>query len=135
VKVRAYEERDRSELERLARDLFPDAGDDLFSPGSTWFVIDRGDGLGGYVEVGTRPYADGCDSSPVAYIEAWYVDADLRRRGWGAQLIATVEDWARANGLGELASGALLDNEPSIAAHKSLGFREVERQVHFAKRL
>jgi len=133
--VRAYEERDRSELERLARALFPDAGDDLFSPGSTWFVIDRGGRLGGYVEVGTRPYAEGCDTSPVAYIEAWYVDDDLRRNGWGRRLFAAVEDWARAHGHTELASGSLLDNHVSIAAHKSLGFREVERQVHFAKRL
>ena len=124
------------ELERLARALFPDAGEELFSPGSVWFVIDRGDGrLGGYVEVGTRPYADGCDSSPVAYVEAWYVDEDLRRRGWGGRLFAAVEEWARAKGHTEIASGALLDNDVSIAAHKSLGFTEVERQVHFAKRL
>jgi aminoglycoside 6'-N-acetyltransferase I len=119
----------------MARRLFPDAGDDLFTPGSTWFVIDRGRGLGGYVEVGTRAYAEGCDSSPVAYVEAWYVDTDLRGNGWGRRLIAAVEGWARGQGLSELASGALLDNERSIAAHKSLGFREVERQVHFAKRL
>jgi aminoglycoside 6'-N-acetyltransferase I len=98
-------------------------------------VIDRGGRLGGYVEVGTRPYADGCDSSPVAYVEAWYVDEDLRRQGWGGRLFAAVEEWARVHGHSELASGALLDNEPSIAAHKSLGFIEVERQVHFAKRL
>ncbi|HEY1584655.1 MAG TPA: GNAT family N-acetyltransferase, partial [Polyangia bacterium] len=134
MKVRAYEERDRGELERLARAMFPDA-DDPFGSDVAWFVIDRGDGrLGGYVEAGTRPYAEGCDTSPVAYVEAWYVDEDLRRRGWGGKLFAAVEDWARAHGHRELASGSLIDNETSIAAHKSLGFREVERQVCFAKR-
>jgi aminoglycoside 6'-N-acetyltransferase I len=133
--VRPFEERDRRELERLARAMFPDAADP-FGRDVEWFVIDRGDGrLGGYVEVGTRPYAEGCDSSPVAYVEAWYVDEDLRRRGWGGRLVAAVEVWARAHGHAELASGALLDNDPSIAAHKALGFTEVERQVHFAKRL
>lgn len=136
MQVRPFVERDRAELVRLARALFPDAGDDLFSPGSTWFVLDRGDGrLGGYIEAGTRPYADGCDTSPVAYVEAWFVDEDLRRHGWGGRLVAAVEAWARGAGHRELASGALLDNATSIAAHESLGFREVERQVHFAKKL
>ncbi len=135
MKVRAYEERDRIELERLARAMFPDA-DDPFGRDVAWFVIDRGDGrLGGYVEVGTRAYAEGCDTSPVAYVEAWYVDEDLRRQGWGGRLFAVVEEWARANGHRELASGSLLDNTASIAAHKSLGFTEIERQVHFAKTL
>lgn len=133
--VRRYEARDRAELDRLGRLMFPDA-EDPFGHDVAWFVIDRGDGqLGGYVEVGTRPYAEGCDTSPVAYIEAWYVEKDLRRQGWGGRLFAAVEDWARAHGHSELASGSLLDNHTSIAAHQALGFTEVERQVHFAKRL
>jgi aminoglycoside 6'-N-acetyltransferase I len=135
MQVRAFEERDRRELERLARAMFPDAADP-FGPDVAWFVVDRGDGrLGGYVEVGTRPYAEGCDSSPVAYVEAWYVDEDLRRQGWGGRLVAAVEGWARANGHTELASGSLLENSASIAAHAAIGFTEVERQVHFAKKL
>lgn len=133
--VRAFDPRDQAELERLARLMFPDESDALGSH-VTWFVVDRGDGrLGGYIEAGTRNYAEGCDSSPVAYIEAWYVDEELRGQGWGGRLVAAVERWARDKGLRELASGALLDNLPSIAAHKHLGFTEVERQVHFAKRL
>jgi len=136
MQVRPVQPGDRGELTRLARLLFPDANDDGIGPGVTHFVIDRGDGrLGGYVEVGTRPYADGCDTSPVAYIEAWFVDEDLRRRGWGGRLFAAAEAWARAQGYRELASGSLLDNSVSIAAHEALGFTEVERQVHFAKKL
>ena len=135
MRVRAFDPRDQPELERLARLMFPDADDPLGSH-VTWFVVDRGDGrLGGYVEVGTRAYAEGCDTSPVAYVEAWYVDEELRRQGWGGRLFAAVEAWARDKGLSELASGSLLDNTTSIAAHKRLGFTEVERQVHFAKRL
>ena len=134
MQVRPYAEGDRAELERLARLMFPDA-EDPFGRDVVWFVLDRGDGLGGYIEVGTRPYAEGCDTSPVAYVEAWYVDEDLRRHGWGGKLFAAVEAWARAHGHAELASGSLLDNHTSIAAHKALGFEEIERQVHFAKRL
>ena len=140
MQVRAYEPRDRGELERLVRALFPDEGDtewnDLAPRIDVLFVIDRGDGrLGGYVEAGTRPYAEGCETSPVAYVEAWFVDEDLRRAGWGGRLIAAVEKWARENGHRELASDALLENEVSIRAHKALGFDEQERIVCFKKRL
>jgi aminoglycoside 6'-N-acetyltransferase I len=135
MQVRAYADGDRAELLRLGRLMFPDA-DDPFGRDVSWFVVDRGDGrLGGYVEVGTRPYAEGCDTSPVAYVEAWYVDEDLRRHGWGGRLFAAVEAWARAHGHTELASGSLVDNTTSIAAHVALGFAEIERQVHFAKKL
>ena len=85
--------------------------------------------------MGTRPYADGCDSAPVAYVEAWYVDVDLRRTGWGGRLIAAAEAWARAQGFRELGSDALIDNEVSIRAHKALGFTEHERLVCFGKKL
>jgi aminoglycoside 6'-N-acetyltransferase I len=137
--VREYQARDRDELERLVRLMFPDAVDEcaelLARPGAV-FVVQRDDGkLGGYVEAGTRPYGAGCDTSPVAYIEAWYVDEDLRRRRWGAQLLAAVESWARRRGLSELASDAPLGNTISIAAQKSFGLREIERVVCFAKRL
>ncbi|MGH7624340.1 MAG: GNAT family N-acetyltransferase [Gemmatimonadaceae bacterium] len=61
------------------------------------FVADRGDGsLAGFVEVGVCPYAEGCESSPVGYIEAWFVDPDVRRAGLGRALLAAAEAWARA---------------------------------------
>jgi aminoglycoside 6'-N-acetyltransferase I len=49
------------------------------------FVAQRTDAsrLGGFLEGGTHKYADGCDTGPVAYIEGWYVDEDLRRQGLG----------------------------------------------------
>jgi len=34
------------------------------------FVADRGDGtLCGFVEIGSRTYAEGCESTPVAFLE------------------------------------------------------------------
>ncbi|HEX2227698.1 MAG TPA: GNAT family N-acetyltransferase, partial [Candidatus Binatia bacterium] len=68
-------------------------------------------GLCGFAEVSTRPYADGCDTSPVAFLEGWYVDADVRRQGVGRALVEAVERWAREHGLQELASDALLENK------------------------
>jgi aminoglycoside 6'-N-acetyltransferase I len=90
---------------------------------------------GGFLEGGTRKYADGCNTSPVGYIEGWYVDEDLRRKGAGRALIFAMEAWARENGLAEIASDTWLDNETSITAHKKLGYVEMERLVHFAKKL
>jgi aminoglycoside 6'-N-acetyltransferase I len=92
-------------------------------------------GLGGFAEVGTRPHADGCESSPVAFLEGWYVDSDLRAKGVGRQLIEAVETWARGRGLTELASDALLENVGGHRAHQRVGFVEVERAVRYRKPL
>ena len=100
------------------------------------FVIDRLDGrLGGFIELSQRPYAEGCTSSPVAYIEGWYVDADLRRQGLGAALVRAGEEWARRQGLDEMASDAEITNDISISAHKALGYGEEARIVCFRKAL
>ena len=90
-------------------------------------------GLCGFAEAGTRPYADGCGTSPVAFLEGWYVDPDTRGAGLGRLLVGAVETWARERGLRELASDALLDNEDSQKAHERLGFLEVERAVRYRK--
>ena len=75
------------------------------------FIAEREDGsVAGFVEVGSRPYADGCETSPVGYIEAWYVDPDVRRSGYGRGLLKAAENWARSRGYHEMASDALLDN-------------------------
>jgi aminoglycoside 6'-N-acetyltransferase I len=92
-------------------------------------------GLAGFAEVGTRPYADGCDSSPVAYLEGWFVDEDVRRTGLGAKLISAAEDWARQRGLVEFASDVLLENDASHRAHLALGFEEADRVIRYRKSL
>ena len=100
------------------------------------FVAEREDGsVAGFVEVGSRPYADGCETSPVGYIEALYVDPDVRRSGYGRDLLKAAENWARSRGYHEMASDALLDNEISHAAHYRTGYEEVDRVVQFRKGL
>jgi len=99
-------------------------------------VADRGDGaLAGFVEIGSRNYAEGCESTPVAYLEGWYVDTDMRRTGLGAKLVHAAEAWARTRGYSEMASDTELANEISLQAHLALGYEEVERQICFKKRL
>ena len=143
--VREYRDGDWDEWLRMSRALFPAETDDSLTSGmrefrarrdAEVFVVDRGDArLAGFVEAGSRAYADGCDTSPVGYIEAWFVDPDVRRQGWGRALLAAAEEWARAQGYSEMASDALLDNVASHRAHAAAGYAEVERQIVFRKPL
>jgi holo-[acyl-carrier-protein] synthase len=91
--------------------------------------------LNGFVEVSLRRYAEGCTSSPVGYIEGWFVEETARRQGIGRALIAAAEEWARSRGCQELASDADIRNAVGQQAHLALGFEEVERTVHYRKPL
>jgi len=84
-----------------------------------------------------KPQCDAitCETSPVAFVEGIYVTPDARGRGVARALIAGVTQWAKDQGVTELASDALLDNEASHAMHKALGFCETERVVYFRKGL
>jgi aminoglycoside 6'-N-acetyltransferase I len=92
-------------------------------------------GLCGFVELSIRPYAEGCETNRVGYIEGWYVDPDARHQGVGRQLIIAAEGWARGQGCSEMASDAELDNTASQQAHQRLGYTEIERIVCFRKAL
>ena len=136
---------DDDEWLRMRLALWPDEGAEALRasmgewtarPDACVVVATREDGgLAGFAEVGSRPYADGCDTSPVGYLEGWYVDPDVRRRGVGAALVRAGEEWARGRGYSELASDALLDNVTSHRAHEAIGFVEVERAVRYRKPL
>ena len=129
----------------LYPDLDPHEIDDWFAArdrggthlvGIGVLVADRGDGsLAGFVVIGARTYAEACVTSPVAYLEGWYVDPDVRRSGVGRALVEAAEAWALQNGYSEMASDTELDNEVSAQAHSALGYQEVERQICFRKRL
>ncbi|MER2526683.1 MAG: GNAT family N-acetyltransferase [Candidatus Competibacter denitrificans] len=119
-----------------ARELEPDMRAFVARADAAVFVAERLDGsLCGFVEVGARPYADGCDTSPVGYIEAWFIDADVRRQGYGRLLLQAAEAWARAAGYQEMASDALLENTISHQAHLRSGYVTVDRVVQFRKSL
>jgi len=100
------------------------------------FVVERPGGeLCGLIEVSLRDDVEGCQTSPVAYIEGWYVDEHCRRRALGTRLVQAAEAWARHQGLKEIASDTQIENAISIQAHKALGYEEVERLVCFRKAL
>jgi len=97
------------------------------------FVAETGDGLIGFAEVSMRDRAPGCTTSPVGYLEGWWVEAGLRRRGVGIALLEAGEQWARDHGATELASDAHVGNEPSRAAHGAAGFSEKSAVLRFHK--
>ncbi|GAM02494.1 aminoglycoside 6'-N-acetyltransferase [Sphingomonas parapaucimobilis] len=86
----------------------------------------------GFAEAAVRhDYVNGCDTSPVLFLEGLFVDPDHRRRGVAGALVAAVADWGRAQGCSEFASDAELENVDSHAMHRALGFVETERVVYF----
>ncbi|MBM0108566.1 GNAT family N-acetyltransferase [Steroidobacter sp. S1-65] len=89
----------------------------------------------GFVELSIRPYAEGCSSDRVAFLEGWYVEAESRRRGIGKALVAAAERWGIGQGCTEFASDTQADNEISRAAHGECGFTEVAVIRCFRKEL
>jgi aminoglycoside 6'-N-acetyltransferase I len=78
-----------------------------------------------------RDYVNGCETSPVGFLEGIYVEPGWRRCGVARGLVEAVKRWTLAQGCSELASDAFLDNQASHAMHNALGFQETERIVYF----
>lgn len=143
--IRRATPEDKPEWLRMRQGLWPEAPldylgldlDDLLNDSDAGiFVASDSQGqLIGFIEAGLRDYGEGCDTSPVGYIEAWYVDPHVRGQKLGRDLVYIAEQWAREKGCTEMASDTWLENEASIEAHKKLGYWEAERLVHFVKHL
>ena len=98
-------------------------------------VAEDNGALLGFAELNIRPYAEGCTTDRVAYLEGWYVEHSARGLGVGRALVAAAEAWAIQHGCTEFASDTLVDNDASAAAHRALGFEEVEVIRCFRKSL
>jgi aminoglycoside 6'-N-acetyltransferase I len=145
--IRPVERADAAVWERMRTALWPDEAGSHAADIARFFSPQRNERLEvllacsgsgapiGFVELSIRPYAVGCTGDRVAFVEGWYVEPDHRRRGVGAALIRSAEEWGRTNTCTELGSDTQLWNESSIDAHKALGFEEVERLVAFRKSL
>ncbi|MGH8081470.1 MAG: aminoglycoside 6'-N-acetyltransferase [Lysobacter sp.] len=145
--VRAATRADLQAWAQLRHALWPDADaaahaddiEDFLQRGEAVaaFVAVQAPGeLFGFAEASLRhDYVNGTDSSPVAFVEGWYVQPSSQRRGAGRALIAAIESWARERGCSELASDALLDNLDAHRAHEACGFEETERVVYFRRAL
>lgn len=103
---------------------------------AAFIAVDAAGTVIGFAEADLRhDYVNGTESSPVGFLEGWYVMPGWRRSGVGAALVAAVEQWTRAQGCSELASDTWIDNDLGRTAHAACGFEETERVVYFRKRL
>jgi aminoglycoside 6'-N-acetyltransferase I len=136
--IRAVTEADLELWLDLRRALWPEESDDQHRKEIAEFfagtlpepqaVLLACDGMGtvvGLVELSVRPFAEGCRSRRVAYLEGWYVAPYARGQGVGRALLRAAEDWGRAQGCTEFASDTEPDNANSSAAHLALGFEDV----------
>lgn len=99
----------------------------------TFLAFERGAAVG-FAEGSLRfDYVNGCETSPVTFLEGIYVRSDHRRKGIARGLCAEVARWGREKGCTEMASDALVDNVASHAMHAALGFDETERVVCFRR--
>lgn len=134
MRVRLFQPADLSRWMEMRALLWPDedlAGDDP----SMWtvFIAEEGENAVAFLELGMRDYAEGCVSSPVPYVEGWFVEEAWRRRGVGRALMQAAEEWSRERGFTEFASDTNDWNQLSRDAHRALGFEEVETIVVFRK--
>ena len=150
-KIRQAQRSDASDLAEMRALLWPEASVeehrrdvDVFLSGVitstlpvTTLVAQAATGLViGFLEVGLRSHADGCDTvHPVGFVEGWFVYESFRGKGVVRELMRAAESWARERGCVEMASDALIDNDGSQRAHAALGFEVVDRCVHFRKAL
>lgn len=96
-------------------------------------VAELGGELVGFAEAAMRDRAPGCTTSPVGYLEGWWVGPEHRRRGIGSALLEASEQWARDRGATEFASDAHVDDDVSRAVHRAAGFAEKRPVVRFHK--
>jgi aminoglycoside 6'-N-acetyltransferase I len=146
MRVREVTAADRPEWLRMRIALWPDSLADHDADTKRFFEArdernrtfvaeDEGGTIVGFLELGERSYAPGCASSPVPYIEGWFVDAEARRRGAGAALVRAAERYAQDAGFTEIASDVEIDNAVSLRAHEALGYEETDRVVSFRRSL
>lgn len=80
-------------------------------------------------------YVEGCETSPVGFLEGIFVAKEYRMSGTGRALLSACEAWAKSVGCTEFASDCELDNTVSLAWHLKNGFDEMGRTIWFAKKL
>ena len=144
VTIRQAVREDMDDWFKMRKGVWPDAPDeylnfdmeDIFSSEQDMiFLASVENKPVGMIEARIRDYGEGCETSPVGYIEGWFVQEEFRGKGIAGALTQAAENWAREKGCTEMGSDTWLENETSIRAHLKMGYVEVERLVHFVKQL
>ena len=144
--VRAVRAADADQWRRMRDALWPDAAGTHASEIQQFFgdssggreavlVAEQAGAILGFVELSLRAYAEGCDTSPVAYLEGWFVSPDARGSGLGRALLRAAEEWGRAQGCAEFASDTEAEDTPSANAHRACGFEDASLIRCFRKKI
>ena len=110
--------------------------DYIGSEGSAVFAEEEDGRFIGVALCGLRhDYVEGCETSPVGYLEGVAVREENRHRGVAKKLVEECEQWAREKGCTEFASDCELINTASLDFHLAVGFTEENRLICFKKTL
>jgi len=83
----------------------------------------------GFIEAELRQdHVPGASKRPIWYAEGIFVDEGQRRKKIGSQLVCELAKRVNAT---ELASDCEIDHDDSRFFHEAIGFRDVERSIHF----
>ena len=143
VVVRRAREADRTTWRTMRMALWPDGRDDDHQAGIAaslegdhlaCFVACRGEEMLGFAEASIRQDpVNGCETSPVGFLEGIFVEPTHRRSGVAHALLGAVEHWAAAHGCSELGSDSEIDNANGQSFHRGVGFEERERVICYRK--
>lgn len=99
-----------------------------------WIVFKDGEAVA-FAEASIRPFANGCESRPVPFLEGIWIDPSHRKQGIGKGLIDFIAHYFAQKGFFELGSDTEIANVDSLLAHKQWGFEETERVVYFRRKI
>lgn len=146
MNVRYATAQDRDQWLKMRKAFWPDGADshaseiERFLEGNATepqavMVAEENEELLGFAELSIRPFAEGCVTGQVGYLEGWFVKDDRRGEGIGRALLQASEDWARERGCAEFASDARAENQLSVHAHFACGFEDAGTVRCFRKQL
>ena len=145
MNIKIASEGDKTEWLRLRMALWSDVSKDihekeisamLSNPERfiTFIAYDSPNFSIGFLEASIHEIIDeGCVVKHIGYIEGWYIEPNYRRKGFGAELVKTVEKWVSEQGLKEIAVDTNLDNIQSQNAYQALGYKEQDRFILYRK--
>ena len=144
LKIRLATQLDVTDWARMRRALWPHHNLETLTQELTrlvksrkfqgWIALKDGEAVA-FAEAYLRDFANGCDGTPVVFLEGIWVSPGSRRQGIGGRLIKAIEMWALKKGLTEIGSDAELGARLSHRSHLGWGFKETERVVYFKKDL
>ena len=134
--IKLLETKDLTRWSQMCADVYPDttAEQMLAEYHEGRFPNDYGyylnDILVAFISLSVRnDYVNGCETSPVGFVEGIYIDSDYRKQGIARELVEFAKGWSKEKGCQELASDILIDNLDSLAFHEAVGFEEKERVI------